>query len=133
MVGTLYKPGQGFWTRTMTAAGAALLALMGAAWVVHNVNFGSAGTQIYVKAVAGLIFFIILGLLGYYYIGTKPGSVEYMIATESEMKKVNWSSRREIAGSTWVVIGMTVALGFLTAILDLAFATFFKWVGVLQS
>ena len=31
-----------------------------------------------------------------------------MIATEGEMKKVNWSTRREIIGMTWVVIGLTV-------------------------
>ena len=46
-------------------------------------------------------------LLGF--IARKPSqTVDFMIATEGEMKKVNWSTRREILGSTWVVIAVTM-------------------------
>src|SRR3712207_7866772 len=34
----------------------------------------------------------------------KPANVDFLIATDSEMKKVNWTSRRELIGSTKVVI-----------------------------
>ena len=34
----------------------------------------------------------------------KPTNVDFLIATDSEMKKVNWTSRKELIGSTKVVI-----------------------------
>ena len=34
----------------------------------------------------------------------KPSNVDFLIATDSEMKKVNWTSRKELIGSTKVVI-----------------------------
>ena len=34
----------------------------------------------------------------------KPANVDFLIATDSEMKKVNWTSRKELIGSTQVVI-----------------------------
>jgi preprotein translocase SecE subunit len=34
----------------------------------------------------------------------KPGNVDFLIATDSEMKKVNWTSRKELIGSSKVVI-----------------------------
>ena len=34
----------------------------------------------------------------------KPANVDFLIATDSEMKKVNWTSRKELIGSTKVVI-----------------------------
>jgi len=116
----------------MTAIGLGLLVIMGAAWLSSHLTFGSAVTQTYVKAGTVAAVLIICGLVGYHYIGRKPGVVEFFIATEAEMKKVNWSSRREISGSTWVVIGMTVVIGILTGLFDNAFAWFFMQIGVLQ-
>ncbi len=34
----------------------------------------------------------------------KPSNVDFLIATDSEMKKVNWTSRKELIGSSKVVI-----------------------------
>jgi preprotein translocase SecE subunit len=34
----------------------------------------------------------------------KQDNVDFLIATDSEMKKVNWTSRKELIGSTKVVI-----------------------------
>ena len=34
----------------------------------------------------------------------KPRNVDFLIATDSEMKKVNWTSRKELIGSTKIVI-----------------------------
>jgi preprotein translocase SecE subunit len=49
---------------------------------------------------------------------------EFLIATEGEMKKVNWSSRREVFGSTWVVIGISVIIAAILFVTDI----FFRWI-----
>ena len=52
--------------------------------------------------------------------GNKKSS-EFLIATEGEMKKVNWSSRREVLGSTWVVIGISVIIAAILFVADIGF------------
>ena len=56
-----------------------------------------------------------------------------MIATEGEMKKVNWSTRREILGSTKVVIVSVIILSMILFLVDVAFMGFFILIGVLKS
>jgi preprotein translocase subunit SecE len=60
-------------------------------------------------------------------------SSDFMIATEGEMKKVSWSSRREVIGSTKVVILFTIALACFLFVVDLAFQTLFSAIGVLKT
>jgi preprotein translocase SecE subunit len=72
-------------------------------------------------------------VLGYWLIGRSPRMVDFMIAVESEMKKVNWSSKREIMGSTWVVIGLTIFLALLCFLFDALFRMIFAWMGVLET
>ena len=55
-----------------------------------------------------------------------------MIATEGEMKKVSWSTRQEIIGSTKVVIFTTIFLAMLLFLVDLCFMKFFQFIGVLK-
>ena len=55
-----------------------------------------------------------------------------MIATEGEMKKVNWSTRREIFGSTWVVIGLTVFIAIICFGFDRMFQYIFTLMKVLE-
>ncbi len=75
---------------------------------------------------------LILGAgIAYYLTGVRPGMVDFLISTDMEMKKVNWSSRKEILGSTWVVIGACVLIaGFLHGI-DQGISWFFRAIGVL--
>jgi preprotein translocase subunit SecE len=56
-----------------------------------------------------------------------------MIATEGEMKKVSWSTKNEIIGSTKVVIMFTVLLALVLFVVDLAFQTMFSSIGVLKT
>ena len=80
-----------------------------------------------------MIAIAFFGWLGYYLIGCKPKVVDFMIATEGEMKKVNWSTRREILGSTWVVIGLTLFIAMYCFGFDLIFNKFFQFIGVLDA
>jgi preprotein translocase SecE subunit len=48
----------------------------------------------------------------------KPSMADFLIATESEMKKVSWSSRAELMGSTMVVIGTIFVMAALITLAD---------------
>lgn len=53
------------------------------------------------------------------YLMNKPKFADFLIATEGEMKKVSWSSRSELVGSTTIVILTVAALGIFIAFADL--------------
>ena len=135
MIGGIYKKGQGYWTRVMTAIGTGTLVLMGAVWLADNLkNVRIAGLEpIYTQAIAVIVVFAVFGWVGYTLVGRKPKSVDFLIATEGEMKKVNWSSKKEIRGSTMVVIALTIVIAVLIAILDLAYSQLFQLVDVLET
>ncbi|MEM7621649.1 MAG: preprotein translocase subunit SecE [Planctomycetota bacterium] len=88
---------------------------------------------IYLQAgVAGIL--ILAGAIAiYYFIGINRGSVEFLIATDGEMKKVNWSTRREVIGSTWVVIIAAFLIAAILFGIDTSFSAFFQAVGVLET
>src|SRR5262245_12168886 len=133
---TLYKPGQGYYTRLMSAIGFSLIVLMGVVWLwklLATVRWWPLREPVYWQALVAVTVMVVFGWLGYMLIGCKPRVVDFMIATESEMKKVNWSSRREIIGSTWVVIGLTAFLAVVCFLLDLSFQLVFKAMHVLES
>ncbi len=60
-------------------------------------------------------------------------TVDFLIATENEMKKVNWSTRREVFGSTWVVITISVLIAIVLLSADLLFSSFFRAIDLLES
>ncbi|MCK4850305.1 MAG: preprotein translocase subunit SecE [Phycisphaerae bacterium] len=55
-----------------------------------------------------------------------------MIATEGEMKKVSWSSKKEIIGSTKVVIVTLLIMGLVLFLVDLFFMRLMKFLNVQQ-
>ncbi len=128
-----YKAGQGYWTRMMSAVAAGTLAMAGGAWAwaqleALDVKF----ERVYLQgAVVGAIA-LISAMLIFWIVYRKPNTSEFLIATEGEMKKVNWSSRREIFGSTWVVIAISVIIAVLLFVVDLLFHEFFKLIDVLK-
>jgi preprotein translocase SecE subunit len=63
----------------------------------------------------------------------KPTNADFMIATDSEMKKVNWTSRKELIGSTKVVIAFMFLIAFLLFGFDVVFGYFFKMLTVLKA
>lgn len=132
----IYKKGQGYWTRMMSAIALGTLALMGAAWLWDNLQNARIGglEPIYTQTVAFVLVFASVAWLGYYLIGRKPKVVDFLIATEGEMKKVNWSTRREIRGSTIVVIGLTFVIALIISFLDyLVYAPLFTWAKILEA
>ena len=131
----IYKQGQGYWVRLMSAIGFGLLVMMGVIWLWDQLAGFRFGTlePVYVQGGTSVIVIAICGLIGYQLIGRKPKFIDFMIATEGEMRKVNWSTRREIFGSTILVILLTLLIAVFCKVADLAFSAFFQWIDVLQS
>ncbi len=75
---------------------------------------------------------LIGALIVYYFVGVKKRTSEFLIATDGEMKKVNWSTRKEVIGSTWVVVAASFLISAFLFVIDLGFSQFFQFVGVLE-
>ncbi len=139
---SLYKPGQGYWTRMGTAGGVVLLIGVLARfiyislnsrtkldWIVKN-GLESPGFPSIKISIAAIFCAVTAGLAWYYL--NKPKVVDFFIATESEMKKVNWTSRKEIVGSTKVVISFMFLMAIFLFFVDLFFAWLFWMIKVLH-
>ena len=59
-----------------------------------------------------------------FWVVNHPKIADFMIAAEGEIKKVSWSSRKEITASTTVVVITVISL----ALLLLAADVFFIWI-----
>jgi len=81
--------------------------------------------------VAGLIV-LLGGLFLYRYIGTRPSTVDFLVETDAEMKKVNWSTRQIIVDSTIVVICATFLIAGYIFIADFGFSSFMEFIGILK-
>ncbi|MBL8990002.1 MAG: preprotein translocase subunit SecE [Phycisphaerae bacterium] len=81
--------------------------------------------------VAGII--IIAGaVLAYWLSGTRHSSVDFLVATDYEMKKVNWSTPRELMGSTTVVIAGFFFIAAVLFVFDFLLQLFFTQIDVIQ-
>jgi len=83
-----------------------------------------------------LVLSVVLGIAGA--IGTflavnYPRFVDFLSDTEVEMTKVSWSSRKEVLGSSAVVIATVVILGFWIGLVDILLLVVPKWIGKLFS
>jgi preprotein translocase subunit SecE len=134
----IYKSGQGYWTRMGTALGALLLAALTANFFYHQmpVWLSSAGVAaskaktVSVAIIGGLL--VIYGLI-VFWLMNKASNADFLIATDSEMKKVNWTSRKELMGSTKVVIIFMFLIAFLLFAFDIIFGYLFYFLRVLES
>jgi preprotein translocase SecE subunit len=83
----------------------------------------SAGIPIfertYLQGALAALALLAGGWLTYRYVGTKPSSVEFLIATDEEMRKVNWSTRKAILDYATIVIAATFIVAFLIFVIDL--------------
>jgi preprotein translocase SecE subunit len=128
----IYKNGQGYWTRMVSAAAFGLLLAYGTFWIWSKAGAGASMGQKYVAGAIALAFLGGLGGLAFWLLGRNPRSVDFLVATEAEMKKVNWSTRREVMGSTGVVITTMLAIAVFCFVCDRAFALGFMQIGVLD-
>jgi preprotein translocase subunit SecE len=124
MVFDIYKRGQGKYTRLCSAFAMAIIAGLGCLQLYKKLQAGDLGLWAETMVPAGL--FVILALLIFWLVN-KPSLADFLIAAEGEMKKVSWSSRQEIAVSTFIVIVVVIAMAVLLGTTDIGFRTLFTW------
>jgi preprotein translocase SecE subunit len=146
---TIYKPGQGYWTRLGTAIAAGLVILLTIHFLWTNLRpwltdaftpaspTAEQGIAAAVKArnvTLGVCIAtgVALGALTWWMMN-KPANADFLIATDSEMKKVNWTSKKDLIGSTKVVIGFMFLIAFFLFVVDVLFGYFFYFIRVLKT
>ncbi|MCP4591378.1 MAG: preprotein translocase subunit SecE [bacterium] len=128
-----YKRGQGTYTRYGTAAGAGVIIAAGGDFLYKQLVFDSdAPWTLWVKIGVPLAVVVAMGLVVWWVVGVYRRSCDFMIATEGEMKKVSWSSRRELLGWAKVVIMFTALMAVILFTVDIIFMAFFNTIGVLR-
>jgi preprotein translocase SecE subunit len=136
---TIYKRGQGYWTRMGTALAAALIAVLTANFVYTQMRAipytWNNGSPVYIPVkicLAGAAIVLLVIMLVAWRAMNKPSNADFLIATDSEMKKVNWTTQKELIGSTKVVIFFVILISALLFVLDLVFGYFFQLIRVLE-
>jgi preprotein translocase subunit SecE len=130
---TMYKPNQGKQIRLWTAIGVGLLLLGAWLWMFPKLQVSFSGSQEWMAALIAGAICAVVALVTWYFVGVNRTSVDFLVATESEMKKVTWSSRKEVWGATKVVIGMVIFMSVGLFVVDAVFMWFFTRIGVLRS
>lgn len=128
---TIVKRGQGYWTRM----GTAIVAVMLIALITINLAQILKGTFSVKPNVAigiGVAAAAALALLSWKLMN-KPNHVEFLIATDSEMKKVNWTSKADLIGSTKIVIVFMFFIAAFLLLMDVIFGYFFQLITVLKT
>jgi len=128
-----YKPTQGYWTRLCSGIGGAAFVIWGAQFLVNKLSvYRGAVWGMYVQVGVPVAWIVGLGYLLYWLLGRNRNCSDFMIAVEGEMKKVSWSTRVEIIGSTKVVILFVVLCALMLFVVDTLFMVIFSAIGVLR-
>lgn len=129
-----YKPEQGKWTRGGSFFGALLLSLWGGFFLYQRLDVFEGDRWWHLLITFGIptVFTAGLGALAWWFAFSGTGSGDFLVATEGEMKKVSWSTRREVIGSTKVVIVITLLMALLLFLVDWFFIEVFEKLGVLR-
>jgi len=122
-----YKWGQGKTTRLYTAVTVAILAAIGC-WRVYQKLSASMDVTtpigLWLTVTVPLGIFVLIALL-LYWLSNRPTAADFLIAAEGELKKVSFSSKREIVVSTFVVIVVVFLTALMLGAADFCFNLFF--------
>jgi preprotein translocase SecE subunit len=127
----IYKRGQGKHTRLFSALGIGVIVALGCIrlndWLGPTATeYLDARSALWVATMVPAGLFVVLSLLVLWLVN-KPSVADFMIAAEGEVKKVSWSSRREVAVSTFIVIVVVFILAVFLGLTDVVFHGFFSW------
>ena len=86
----------------------------------------AADFGLWVSTMIPTAVFSILSLLSFWLIN-KPSMADFLIAAEGEIKKVSWSTRKEIVVSTVIVVVVVISISALLGVTDFVFQLFFMW------
>ena len=116
----IYKRGQGYYTRMYSA----LMMFVIVAFGCYALYGKLRGTNIWVETLVPAGLCVVLGFL-IYWLMNKPNLADFLIAAEGEIKKVSWSSRKEIAISTFIVIFVVASMTLMLFTADFVFKYLF--------
>ncbi len=124
----IIKKGQGTWARVTAYVLGGILVVLGAFALYGTINrpnefvivddlplIGALSGYKVIAAVVGLA-----GLLGLHLVLNRPNSVDLMIETEQEMRRVSWPTSKEVWNATIVV-------SFVSLLLAVAMSSF-DWI-----
>ena len=145
----LHKPNQGVYARAIAGVGGGILAVFGA-YQLHGALIDLpeiyAGAKFVIPITYGLVaalalFAVLGGMVALMVTGTSIGlkkadrlsksSVDFLVETESELRKVSWPSRDELTGSTFVVVFVTLVLGVYIVAVDKIVSEVMQQLGIL--
>ncbi len=116
----IYKRGQGYYTRLYSALMMFVIVAFGC-YALHEKLLGS---NIWVETLVPAGLCVVLGFL-IYWLMNKPDFADFLIAAEGEIKKVSWSSRKEITVSTFIVIFVVASMTIMLFAADFVFKYLF--------
>jgi preprotein translocase subunit SecE len=122
----LYKRGQGYNTRLWSGLVAFAVVVIGCYRLYEKLRVYD---MILLETLVPTGVCVVFGILIYWLVN-KPTMADFMIAAEGELKKVSWSSRREIVVSTFIVICVVLVLAVLLMVTDFGFQFLFRWIGL---
>ena len=129
----MYKLGQGYWTRVLSATAGGVIAVLGGWWlhdIFKTVDWGI--NPIYLSWGVGGLFVALWLPFIYLWTARSATTVDFLVATETEMKKVSWPTRREVSGSTVIVITTAFVISLFCYLFDQAFFLLFVQMNVLK-
>jgi len=112
----IYKRSQGKNSRLWTALAVFAVVVLGC-WRLYEQLHGKGPWVETVIPVAVCAAFSAL----IYWLSNRPAVADFLIAAEGEIKKVSWSSRKEILNSTRIVIFVVVVMAAFLGAVDLSF------------
>jgi len=120
----IYKRGQGKNSRLWTAI--ALLAVVAiGCWRLHiKLSAWTPDNPWVHTMIPALVCGVFAGVI--YWLSNLPTIADFLIAAEGEIKKVSWSSRKEIVNSTLIVITVVAVMATGLGLVDIAFRLFFS-------
>ena len=148
-----FKANQGVRVRRGTVLGVLILGICGIITMVWHIAFGSEryGPNDWLWNIPGtggdyalpllfkihLVMPVLLGLILLYFawrLVNVPTFADFLIATEAEMNKVSWTTRRRLIQDTIVVLVTVVLMTLFLFLVDIMWIQILSnpWVGVLQ-
>jgi len=119
----IYKPGQGKYTRLCSGFSVAIIVALGC-WRLYE-KLGASDLNLWIVTMVPVGVFVAFAVVIFWLLN-KASLANFLIAAEGELKKVNWSSRKEIAVSTVIVIVVVIGMAVLLGTTDLVFQLVFK-------
>ena len=134
MVVDIEQPGQCKLTRLCSVLAIAVLAGLGGWRLCSKLEAASWGVSsratMWIATMVPAGLFVGLALLIFWLVN-KSSIADFMIAAEGEMKKVSWSTKKEVIGSTKVVIVTTFIMAGILFGEDILLTVLFKWLGIM--